>query len=66
MPVRRRHVRAAAVTRHVRLHAMVFLSTFVLFPLLGLAGFAVFPHLLTPDLWAGVILLCALPSTVQS
>src|SRR5208283_4717118 len=57
---------ALAGARHVRLHAMVFLSTFLLFPLLGLAGRALFPHLLTPELWAGVILLCALPSTVQS
>jgi sodium/bile acid cotransporter 7 len=52
--------------RNVKLHAVIFLSTFLLFPLLGLAGRALFPHLLTPSLWAGIILLCTLPSTVQS
>jgi len=57
---------ALAGARHVKLHTMVLLSTFLLFPLLGLAGRALFPHLLTPALWAGVILLCVLPSTVQS
>ena len=57
---------ALAGARNGKLHLMVFLSTFVLFPLLGLAARALFPHLLTPALWAGVILLCALPSTVQS
>jgi sodium/bile acid cotransporter 7 len=57
---------ALAGARNFRLHLLVFLSTFALFPALGLAGRALFPHLLTPGLWAGVILLCALPSTVQS
>ena len=45
---------------------VIFLSTFALFPLLGLAAHALAPHLLTPALWAGVILICILPSTVQS
>lgn len=57
---------ALAGARHGRLHALIFASTFLLFPALGLAARAVFPHLLTPALWGGVILLCALPSTVQS
>jgi sodium/bile acid cotransporter 7 len=57
---------ALAGARNFRLHLLVFLSTFALFPALGLAGRALFPHLLTPGLWAGVLLLCALPSTVQS
>ena len=52
--------------RHWRLHLVIFLSTFALFPLLGLAAHALAPHLLTPALWAGVILICILPSTVQS
>ena len=50
----------------MKLHTTVLLSTFLLFPVLGLAGRALFPHVLTPELWAGVILLCVLPSTVQS
>ena len=52
--------------RHLKLHTIIFLSTFALFPALGLAGQALFPHFLTPTLWAGVILVCTLPSTVQS
>ncbi|KWV46818.1 hypothetical protein AS156_20495 [Bradyrhizobium macuxiense] len=52
--------------RHWRLHLAIFFATFGLFPLLGLAAHALAPQLLTPALWAGVILICILPSTVQS
>lgn len=57
---------ALAGARNGKLHLIVFLSTFALFPALGLGARALFPHLLTPGLWTGVILLCALPSTVQA
>ncbi len=57
---------ALAGARHWRLHAAIMLSTFVLFPLLGLTARAIAPQLLSPALWAGVLLLCVLPSTVQS
>jgi sodium/bile acid cotransporter 7 len=57
---------ALAGARHWRLHTVVLLSTFVLFPLLGLTARAVAPSLLPPTLWAGLLLLCVLPSTVQS
>ncbi len=57
---------AFAGARHWRLHVVVMASTFLLFPALGLGARALFPGLLTPTLWTGVILLCALPSTVQS
>jgi sodium/bile acid cotransporter 7 len=57
---------ALAGARNWRLHTMVLLATFVLFPLLGLAARAAWPGLLTPQLWTGMILLCVLPSTVQS
>jgi len=57
---------ALAGARHWRLHVTVLLSTFVLFPLLGLTARAVAPQLLPPALWAGLLLLCVLPSTVQS
>ena len=57
---------ALAGARHWRLHAVVLASTFLLFPALGLGARAVFPHLLTAPLWTGMILLCVLPSTVQS
>src|SRR6202035_2998531 len=52
--------------RHWRLHTMVFLSTFALFPLLGISAHVLFPNLLPGPLWAGVILLTTLPSTVQA
>jgi sodium/bile acid cotransporter 7 len=49
-----------------RLHAFVQASTFVLFPLLGLALCAVAAPLLPPDLTVGLLYLCALPSTLTS
>ena len=52
--------------RQWRLHTMVFLSTFGLFPLLGLSAQFLAPTLLPPPLWAGLILLTTLPSTVQA
>src|ERR1700761_8545473 len=52
--------------RHWRLHVMVFLSTFALFPLLGMSAHFLAPDFLPGPLWAGVILLTALPSTVQA
>jgi sodium/bile acid cotransporter 7 len=52
--------------RHWRLHVMVFLSTFALFPLLGIFARFLAPGFLPAPLWAGVILLTALPSTVQA
>jgi solute carrier family 10 (sodium/bile acid cotransporter), member 7 len=57
---------AMAGARHWRLHVVVFASTFLLFPVIGLAFRAVAPDLLTPPLWTGLLLLCVLPSTVQS
>jgi sodium/bile acid cotransporter 7 len=57
---------AWAGAAHWRLHIVVLLSTFVLFPALGLGARTLFPNLLTAPLWTGVILLCVLPSTVQS
>jgi sodium/bile acid cotransporter 7 len=57
---------ALAGARNLKLHAVVSAATFVLFPAMGLAMRALTPQLLTPALWSGVILLCVLPSTVQS
>ncbi|MEC5386479.1 bile acid:sodium symporter family protein [Uliginosibacterium sp. H3] len=51
---------------HWRLHLVVMLSTFALFPLLGLALKPVLAPLVTPELYTGILFLCALPSTVQS
>lgn len=51
---------------HWKLHVVIFLSTFTLFPLLGLGMEALVPAILTPDLYLGFLFLCALPATVQS
>jgi solute carrier family 10 (sodium/bile acid cotransporter), member 7 len=57
---------ALAGLRHWRLHAVVFFSTFVLFPLLAVRFHWLAPELLPPALWAGFILMSALPSTIQA
>ncbi len=54
----------AALT-HWRLHLLILGTTFVLFPLLGVALTKLWPSLLPANLRAGVLFLCALPSTVQ-
>jgi sodium/bile acid cotransporter 7 len=51
---------------HWRLHLVVLLCTFALFPLLGLALKPLLSPLVTPALYAGILFLCTLPSTVQS
>jgi sodium/bile acid cotransporter 7 len=52
--------------RQPKLHGAVLASTFLVFPLLGLGLQALFPHLLAPELWTGVLFVCTLSSTVQS
>jgi sodium/bile acid cotransporter 7 len=52
--------------RQPKLHATVLASTFLLFPALGFTLQALFPHLLAPALWTGVLFVCTLSSTVQS
>ena len=51
---------------HWRLQGTVFLSTFLLFPLLGLGLVFLMRGSLQPDLLTGMLYLCLLPSTVQS
>ncbi len=51
---------------HWRLHLLVLASTYVLFPVLGLAAQAVGKGWVEPSLIAGVLFLTLLPSTVQS
>jgi sodium/bile acid cotransporter 7 len=48
------------------LHLVVQLSTFLLFPLVGLGLLALCGNLLVPALGLGFFFLCALPSTVSS
>lgn len=51
---------------HWRLHLTILACTFVLFPLFGLVLKPLVGWALTPELYIGVLFLCALPSTVQS
>jgi solute carrier family 10 (sodium/bile acid cotransporter), member 7 len=55
-----------AGTLRVRLHVIVQLSTFLLFPLLGLLVMWLLREQLSGPLRTGVFFLCALPSTVSS
>jgi sodium/bile acid cotransporter 7 len=52
--------------RRWRLHSVVVTATFLLFPMLGLAARLLVPQVLSPELYAGLMFLCCLPSTVQS
>jgi sodium/bile acid cotransporter 7 len=51
---------------HWRLQSLVFVSTFVLFPLIGLAVTTMFRTWLPRDLALGLMFVCVLPSTIQS
>jgi sodium/bile acid cotransporter 7 len=51
---------------HWRLHLIILASTFLFFPLVGLAASKLLPGALSPLLWTGMLFICALPSTVQS
>lgn len=51
---------------HWRLHLTILASTFVLFPLIGLAIGFVPDSILPQSLYTGILFLCVLPSTVQS
>ncbi|MFE9172691.1 bile acid:sodium symporter family protein [Streptomyces kebangsaanensis] len=52
--------------RHWRLHSTVLLTTFGLFPLLGIAALTLPSSVLSAELGTGLLFLCLLPSTVQS
>jgi solute carrier family 10 (sodium/bile acid cotransporter), member 7 len=51
---------------HWRLHLIIMAATFTVFPLLGLALSPLSGWLLAPSLYAGLLFLCTLPSTVQA
>ncbi|HMA11667.1 MAG TPA: bile acid:sodium symporter family protein, partial [Steroidobacteraceae bacterium] len=55
-----------AALLHWRLHLLILATTFAFFPLVGAAMAKALPALLPASLWAGVLFLCALPSTVQT
>lgn len=49
-----------------RLHILILLSTFLLFPLLGVGIVSLFGDAMLPPLAIGILFLAVLPSTVQS
>ncbi len=51
---------------HWRLHGLIFASTFILFPLLGLSLKVLPASVLPSEIYAGFLFLCILPATVQS
>jgi sodium/bile acid cotransporter 7 len=51
---------------HWRLHLTIFIATFVVFPLLGLALQPVSGTLIAAPLYVGLLFLCTLSSTVQA
>ena len=51
---------------HWRLQSLVFASTYILFPILGLVLTRACGAWLAPELVLGVMFVCVLPSTVQS
>jgi sodium/bile acid cotransporter 7 len=51
---------------HWRLQSLVFASTYLAFPLIGLALTTALQRFLSPELSLGLMFVCVLPSTVQS
>lgn len=49
-----------------KLHIAILGLTFAVFPIAGFTLSNAFPGMLAPELWTGLLFLCALPSTVQS
>ena len=52
--------------QHWRLHALILAFTFVVFPVVGIGLRVLQPHLLSAELYTGVLYLTLVPSTVQS
>ena len=51
---------------HWKLHSLVFVFTFALFPILGLLSKPIIEPMLGKELYWGFLFMCFLPSTVQS
>ncbi|OCG18139.1 bile acid:sodium symporter family protein [Gilliamella sp. WF3-4] len=49
-----------------RLHLVIFMTTFVIFPVLGVMMQILVPTFLPQNLYLGFVYLCVLPATVQS
>ncbi|WP_037160728.1 bile acid:sodium symporter family protein [Rhodococcoides fascians] len=52
--------------KHWRLHSVVLATTYLVFPLVGLALRVLEPTVVTADLYTGILFMCLVPSTVQS
>lgn len=57
---------ALAGLTHWRLHLTILSFTYIVFPLVGLGLHILSPTAMSPALYAGVLYLCLVPSTVQS
>ena len=64
--VRLKPEQAVAGLRHWRLHLTILALTYLVFPLVGWGLQVLSPWLLSPALYAGVLYLTLVPSTVQS
>ncbi|WP_412058262.1 bile acid:sodium symporter family protein [Bartonella sp. DGB2] len=51
---------------HWRLHTVVFIVTFIIFPLFGIFIGLAIPNLKESPFYMGILYLCVLPSTIQS
>lgn len=49
-----------------RLHTLIFSTTFIFFPCVGLLMGLLLKNYINPNFYIGILFLCALPSTVQS
>lgn len=63
---RLRFAETLAGLRHWRLHAAVLGTTFIAFPIAGFAAAPLIRPVLGEDLTTGLLLVCLVPSTVQS
>ena len=52
--------------RHWRLHGLILGFTFLVFPVIGIALHPLLSHVVSPDLYAGLLYVTLVPSTVQS
>ena len=52
--------------RHWRLHGLILSFTFLVFPIIGVALHPLLSHVISPDLYAGLLYVTLVPSTVQS
>jgi len=52
--------------KHWRLHSVILICTFIVFPLIGLALRPLSPAMISADLYRGILWICIVPGTIQS